>query len=238
MPFMGYRKMAHYLAAKGWRLATEKRIRLLYGQLGLKGIAPVFRTTRPSRHPAGKFPYLLGNRPLRYVNEVWATDITYIKLPGGMVYLTAILDLYSRKVLSYRLSNTMDVRFCMDCLKEALRNYGIPAIFNTDQGSQFTSQEFIELLESYGIRISMDGKGRCLDNIHVERYWKTIKYECIFLNDWTSMVQLESGIKKFVRIYNTERPHESLGYLTPEEVYKNGSFPLEENNKKKRTKVA
>ncbi len=140
-------------------------------------------------------------------------------------------------MLSYRLSNTMDVRSCIDCLKEAIRNYGVPAIFNTDQGCQYTSQEFIDLLQSYNIRISMDGRGRCLDNIHVERYWKIIKYECIFLNDWTTRVQLRKGIDEFVKTYNTKRPHESLGYLTPEEVYKNGSFPLDKD-KNTKTKVA
>lgn len=146
-----------------------------------------FKTTKASAHPAVKFPYLLKDRTIRYVNEVWSTDITYIKLPTGMVYLTAIIDYYSRKVLSYRLSNTMDTGFCIKCMNEAIRKYGIPAICNTDQGAQYTSKEFIDVLLSIDIRISMDGCGRCLDNIIVERYWRSIKYECIFLNDWKSM---------------------------------------------------
>lgn len=230
MPFIGYRKMSELLRAHGYEDATEKRIRLLYKQLGLKGVKPKFKTTRPSEHPAGKFPYLLKGRTIRYVNEVWSTDITYIRLPTGMVYLTAILDYYSRKVLSYRLSNTMDTSFCIECMKEAVRKHGIPAICNTDQGSQYTSKEFIDLLLSLDIRISMDGKGRCLDNIIVERYWRSIKYECIFLNDWKSMPQLKKGVDDYIKIYNSVRPHQSLGYLTPDEVYEKGCF-LEETDK-------
>ena len=233
MPFMGYRKMAAYLRGNGYELSTEKRIRLLYEQLGLRGVAPRFRATRPSSHPAGRFPYLLKDRTIRFVNEVWATDITYIKLNGGMVYLTAVLDLCSRKVLSYRLSNTMDVRFCIDCVKEAIREYGIPAILNCDQGSQYTSREFIDLLQSHGIRISMDGRGRCLDNIRVERYWRTIKYEFIFLNDWATLPELQMGIDESVETYNSKRPHEALGYLTPNQAYENGCFPSVDGEKDK-----
>lgn len=227
MPFIGYKKMSELLKANGYPDATEKRIRLLYKQLGLRGIKPKFKTTKPSAHPAGKFPYLLKDRTIRYVNEVWSTDITYIKLPTGMVYLTAIIDYYSRKVLSYRLSNTMDTSFCPECMNGAIRKYGIPAICNTDQGSQYTSKEFIDLLQSLDIMISMDGRGRCLDNIIVERYWRSIRYECIFLNDWKSLPQLEKGVDDYIKIYNSVRPHQSLGYLTPDEVYENGCFLLE-----------
>lgn len=137
LPFIGYKKMAELLQERGYIKATEKRIRLLYKQLGLRRIKPKFRTTRPFKHPAGKFPYLLKNKNICYVNEVWGTDITYIKLADGMVYLTAIIDYYSRKVLSYRLSNTMDTNFCIECMNDAIRKYGIPAICNTDQGSQY-----------------------------------------------------------------------------------------------------
>jgi len=237
MSFLGYRKMAAYLSNQGFEWATEKRIRLLYKQLGIEGAKPQFKSTRPSKHPYGKFPYLLRDRAIKYVNEVWATDITYIKLPGGMVYLTAVIDLYSRKILSWRLSNTMDVSFCIDCIEEAMMKYGIPAIFNCDQGSQYTSKEYITLLQSYGIRISMDGRASWRDNVLVERSWRTLKYECIFLNDWTSMPQLEAGLKDFIRIYNEERPHESLGYQTPSVVYCKGCFPLE-NDKDNKEQVA
>lgn len=199
--------------------------------IGAQGRNPKFKTTtKASAHPAVKFPYLLKDKTIRYVNEVWSTDITYIKLPTGMVYLTAIIDHYSRKVLSYRLSNTMDTGFCIERMNEAIRKYGIPAIFNTDQGSQYTSKEFIDLLLSLDVRISMDGRGRCLDNIIAERYWRSIKYECIFLNDWKSMTQLQKGVDDYIKIYNSVRPHQSLGYLTPDEVYKKGCF-LEEIDK-------
>lgn len=237
MPFIGYKKMSELLQAQGYPEATEKRIRLLYKQLGLKGVKPKFKTTRPSKHPAGKFPYLLKNKTVRHVNEVWSTDITYIKLPTGMVYLTAIIDYYSRKILSYRISNTMDTSFCIECMNDAIRKYGIPAICNTDQGSQYTSQEFIDLLQSRDIRISMDGRGRCLDNIIIERYWRSIKYECIFLNDWKSLPQLQKGVDDYIKIYNSVRPHQSLDYLTPDEVYEKGCFPIQENDKNK-NKVA
>lgn len=230
MPFIGYRKMSELLGSHGYEDATENRMRLPYKQLGLKGVKPGFKTTRPSGHPVGKFPYLLKDRTIRHVNEVWSTDTTYIKLPTGMVHLTAIIDHYSRKVLSYRLSNTMDASFCIECMKEAVRKYGIPAICNTDQGSQYTSKEFMDLLLSLDIRISMDGKGRCLDNIIVERYWRSIKHECILLNDWKSMPQLKRGVDDHIKIYNSARPHQGLGYLTPDEVYEKGCF-LEETDK-------
>lgn len=237
MSFLGYRKMAAYLFNKGHEWSTEKRIRLIYEKLGIKGAKPQFKSTRPSDHPYGKFPYLLRNRAIKFVNEVWATDITYIKLPGGMVYLTAVIDLYSRKILAWRLSNTMDVAFCIACIEEAIGKYGIPAIFNCDQGSQYTSKEYISLLQSYGIRISMDGRASWRDNVLVERSWRTLKYECIFLNDWTSMPELEAGLKEFIRVFNEERPHESLGYQTPSQVYNKGCFPLE-NDKNNKEQVA
>ena len=168
-PTYGYLKMSFYLKGEGHPEVTEKRVRRIYKMLGLQGLAPVFKTTRNSKRKEKKFPYLLRDRKISFVNEVWATDVTYIKLPGGMVYFTAVIDLFSRKILSWSLSNAMDTKFCMDCVKEAIAKYGVPAIFNTDCGSQYTSKEFIAMLEGYGIRISMDGIGRCLDNIFVER---------------------------------------------------------------------
>jgi len=146
------------------------------------------------------------------------------------VYFTAVIDLYSRKILSWRLSNTMDTIFCIECVQEAIGKYGIPAIFNTDQGSQFTSKEFTTLLASYDIRISMDGIGRCLDNVFMERTFRTLKYECIFLNDYVTMGELSQGLKSFVEFFNTDRLHQSLDYQTPDEVYESGCFPVREND--------
>lgn len=225
-PAFGYRKMGYYLRdVLGIEDATEKRIRLLYKRLGLKGLKPVFKTTRPPKGHYKKFPYLLRNKTIAYVNQVWATDITYIKLPGGMVYLTAVVDLYSRKILTWKLSNTMETSFCLDVLHEAVHRYGIPAIFNTDCGSQYLSGDFIAALQSYDIQISMDSVGRCLDNIYVERGWRSIKYECVFLNDWTTMEDLRAGLDRYIRMFNEERPHEGLGYQIPDDVYRRGCFP-------------
>lgn len=229
-PTYGYLKMSFYLKGEGHPEATEKRVRRIYKMLGLQGLAPVFKTTRNSKRKEKKFPYLLRDRKISFVNEVWATDVTYIKLPGGMVYFTAVIDLFSRKILSWSLSNTMDTKFCMDCVKEAIAKYGVPAIFNTDCGSQYTSKEFIAMLESYGIRISMDGIGRCLDNIFVERTWRTLKYECIFLHDYNTMTQLSNGLDAFIEFFNNERLHQGLDYQRPNEVYEQGCFPVREKD--------
>ena len=229
-PSFGYRKMAAHLARNGFENATEKRIRLLYRQLGLRGARQTFRTTRPAKGRVKKYPCLLKDKPIMFVNQAWATDITYIKLPDRMVFLTAIIDLYSRKILSWRLSGNMKVDFCLDALNEAVVKYGIPAIFNTDCGSQYTSEEFVRTLEALGIEISMNGVGRCLDNIRVERTWKTVKYEFIFLHEWHSEMQLEKGLEEFINDFNSQRPHEALGYQTPDEVYEKGCFPVRENN--------
>lgn len=235
-PSFGYRKMGHYLRGMGYYDATEKRIRLIYKRLGLKGAIPVFKTTRALKCKYMKFPYLLKNKPIRFANQVWATDITYIKLPGGMVYLTAVIDLFSRKILSWRLSETMKTDFCLEVLHEAVYKYGIPAIFNTDCGSQYLSNEFISALQGYGIEISMDSVGRCLDNIFVERTWRTVKYECVFLHDWKTKGELEDGLGIFIDDFNSVRPHEGLNYKTPDDVYKNGCFPIRDSNKE--TEVA
>lgn len=221
----GYKKMSKHLKRLGYDWAGEKMIRILYHELGIKGQKPVFRTTRPGKRPYGKFPYLLRNRTARFVNEIWATDITYISTPNGMMYYTAIIDLFSRKILSWRLSDTMKVDFCIECVREAIERYGLPAIFNTDCGSQYTSGTFVDLLLSYGIRISMDGVGRCKDNIFVERTWRTLKYEWIFLRDYSSEQELRDSLEEFVRFFNNERIHQSLDYNTPDEVYEQGTFP-------------
>ena len=147
-----------------------------------------------------------------------------------MVYFTTVIDLFSRKILSWRLSNTMDTIFCIECVLEAIETYGIPAIFNTDCGSQYTSKEFISVLQKYEIQISMDGVGRCLDNVFIERTFRTLKYECIFLNDYSTMSELSDGLKRFVVFFNQKRLHQSLDYQTPDEVYESGCFPVREND--------
>lgn len=172
---------------------------------------------------------MLRGKVIRFPNQVWATDITYIKLKTGFVYLVAIIDLFSRRILSWRLSNTMDTDFCISALQEAIEFFGVPAIFNTDQGSQFTSEAFVDVLKFHGIEISMDGVNRALDNIYIERFWRTLKYEDIFLKDYESMAELKEGIKRYVKFYNTERFHQSLDYLTPEQVY-NSKFIIQESS--------
>ncbi len=223
-PYWGYRKIALELRDLG---VTRKQIRRIMRRAGLRALYPGKRTSIPAKHHK-KYPYLLRGKVIRFPNQVWATDITYIKLKGGFVYLVAIIDLFSRRILSWRLSNTMDTEFCVAALTEALEQFGIPAIFNSDQGSQFTSEAFVSVLESYGIEISMDGVNRALDNIYIERFWRTLKYEDIFLNDYQSMEELKAGIKRYLKFYNTERFHQSLDYLTPEQVYDSKFMPQKE----------
>lgn len=239
-PAFGYRKMSHYMHdILGWEDATEKRIRLLYNRLGIKGVKPVFKTTRAPKGKHLKFPYLLRGKQIAFVNQVWGTDITYIKLKCGvMVYLTAIIDLYSRKILAWRLSSTMETSFCIEVLHEAVSKWGIPAIFNTDCGSQYLSNEFISALQSYDIQISNDSVGRCLDNVFVERTWRSVKYECIFLSEWSTMHELEAGLEKYIRMFNEERPHEGLGYQVPDDVYRRGCFPEKEDSNDQSSDVA
>jgi putative transposase len=185
---------------------------------GLRALYPKKRTSiRAKGHK--KYPYLLKNTEVWLPNQVWVTDITYIKLGKGFVYLVMILDLYSRKILTWKVSNTLDTDFCLAALEEAIKQWGIPAIFNTDQGSQFTSDAFISVLESYGIRISMDGKNRALDNVYMERVWRTIKYEDIYIKDYQTMTELKEGLETYVTFYNSKRYHQSLDYATPDEIY-------------------
>lgn len=232
-PTYGYKKMSNYLLSKGEEWATEKRIRSLYKKLGYRGLTATFRTTRSSKHPYGRAPYLLKDRPIRFVNEVWATDITYIDCLGGQrYYYTAVIDLYSRKILASRLSDRMDVRPCMEAVEEAIMKYGIPAIFNSDQGSQYTSESFVKMLESYGIRVSNDGRGRWRDNVYVERTWKTVKYEWLFLREYHTREELEESLDEFQTFYNDIRVHQALDYKTPDEIYKQGCFPVEEKDTK------
>lgn len=227
-PATGYQKLARQLQQDGCEYATEKRVRKIMKRLGIRGVSPKPRTSRQGRGKQHKkYPYLLRGKKIRHVNQVWATDISHIRLPSGMVYLVAIIDLYSRKVLAWKVSNTMDVSFCKECLHEAVSNYGIPSIFNSDQGSQFTSIEFLAILEDLGVAISMDGVGRFMDNILMERTFRTMKYEHIFLYDYQSLGELRRGFKTFIKFFNEKRLHQGLGYQTPDAVYYN-AFPIKE----------
>jgi len=216
-PFYGSRKMTVWLCVQG-HAVNRKRVQRLMRILGLIAMAPGPNTSK--KHPEHTvYPYLL--RGLRVVrpNQVWSTDITYIRLAHGFVYLVAIIDWYSRKVLSWRVSNTMDVGFCVDCLTAALKQYGTPDIFNTDQGSQFTSDKWIAVLQEYSIKISMDGRGRALDNIFVERLWRSVKYEEIYPKNYVYIPELLLGLTEYFAFYNGERYHQALGYKTPDQVY-------------------
>lgn len=217
-PFYGSRKMRHYLRGLGHTI-NRKRVQRLMGILGLAGMAPGPNTSRP--HPQHKvYPYLLRGVVVTRPNQVWSTDITYIRLTRGFVYLVAVIDWYSRKVLAWRLSNTLDSLFCVDCLEQALLAYGTPEIFNTDQGCQFTSEAFTGVLKGRGIAISMDGRGRALDNIFVERLWRSVKHEDVYLKGYTTMPELLLGLTEYFVFYNAERIHQSLNYITPDEVYR------------------
>jgi putative transposase len=185
--------------------------------MGLRGIAPGPDTSKPC--PENKiYPYLLRGVKIDQVNQVWRTDITYIPMVRGFMYLVAVIDWHSRYILSWIISNTMDMTFCIDALEMAL-NVDTPMIFNTDQGSQFTSRAFTKVLLDKDIKISMDGRGRALDNIFVERLWRTVKYENIYMNDYQTVTELSNGLKQYFQFYNQERLHQSLDYRTPEEVY-------------------
>ena len=217
-PFYGSRKMTVYLRGLGHAI-NRKRVQRLMGLLGLAGMAPGPATRRP--HPQHKiYPYLLRGLDVVRPNQVWSTDITYVRLARGFVYLVAVIDWYSRKVLAWRLSNTLDSAFCVDCLKQALQTYGVPEIFNTDQGSQFTSAAFTDVLKARGIAISMDGRGRALDNIFVERLWRSVKHEDVYLKGYVTVPDLLLGLTEYFVFYNTERTHQSLGYHTPDQVYR------------------
>jgi putative transposase len=219
-PFFGSRRMVQFLRARGWAV-SRKRVQRIMQRLGLAGMMPGPHTSQP--HPEhAVYPYLLRGVAINRPNQAWSTDITYIRLTQGFGYLVAVIDWYSRKVLSWRLSNTLDVGFCVDGLQEALRRFGVPEIFNTDQGAQFTSHAFIDALKAYPIRISMDGRGRAADNIFVERLWRTVKYEDIYLKDYETLAQVQGGLRKYFAFYNGERPHQSLGYQTPDRVYATG----------------
>ena len=219
-PFYGSRKMVIFLKAAG-HTVNRKRVQGLMRKMGLTGMVPGPNTSRP--HPEHKvYPYLLRGVSVVRPDQVWGTDITYIRLAHGFAYLVGIIDWYSRRVLSWRISNSMESVFCVDCLEEALRKHGKPEIFNSDQGSQFTSDAFIGVLKREGIVISMDGRGRAFDNIFVERLWRSVKYEDVYLKGYASMGELMAGLTEYFTFYNGERPHQSLRQKTPEVVYRAG----------------
>jgi putative transposase len=216
-PFYGARKIAVVLTREGHKVGRKRVTRLMR----LMGIETMYRKPNLSkRHPQHKiYPYLLRNLAVERVHQVWSCDITYIPMARGFLYLVAVIDWHSRLVLSWRLSNTMDKTFCVDALQEALDRYGKPEIFNTDQGVQFTCEAFIVTLADQGIRISMDGKGRCLDNIFCERLWRSLKYEDIYLRAYETTKEARTGIGQWFAFYNNERPHQSLKYQTPRQFF-------------------
>lgn len=216
-PFYGYRRVEKELKNKGYEIGKKKVIRLRQ-ELKIKTIYPKKKTTI-IRKEDKKYPYLLLGLEINKPNTVWSIDITYIKVEGSYCYLAAIIDWYSRKILSYRISNTMEVDFCIDVLEEALKKYGKPDVFNSDQGSQFTSEKFTGKLKENKIKISMDGKGRWADNVIIERFFRTLKYENIFLKRYENMIELKKGVKEFIDFYNDDRLHSSLNYETPDSVY-------------------
>ena len=219
LPFLGSRKLAIELAKRGLSV-NRKRVQRLMGLMGIEAIFPKPRTTRPGFGAGHKvYPYLLGGVEITRPNQVWVSDLTYIPMRAGFAYLVAIMDAYSRRILSWRLSNTADARFCVDALHEALACHGRPEIFNSDQGSTFTSLAFTGVLEEHNVKISMDGKGRWIDNVFIERFWRSLKYEEVYLHAYEDLRQARSGIERYLAYYNHDRAHQSLENLTPEQVY-------------------
>jgi putative transposase len=220
--------MVRHLRREGVRVGRH-RVRRLMRLMGLEAIYQAPRTSR--RHPAHRvYPYLLKGVAIERPGHVWSADITYIPVQKGFLYLVAVMDWATRRVLSWRLSNTLDTRFCTDALTEALERYGCPEIFNTDQGSQFTSQEFTSVLNESGVAISMDGRGRCMDNIFIERLWRSLKYEAVYLHELSDGFRAQKVISRWVAFYNSRRPHSALGGATPAEAYDRG-LPAESRKK-------
>jgi putative transposase len=218
-PEFGSRRMTIWLGKRGYEV-NRKRVQRLMRLMGLEAVYPKPKLSLPGQgHKV--FPYLLRDVKIDRVDQVWSTDITYVPMPNGFMYLAAIIDWYSRYVVAWRLSNTLDGSFCLELLDEAL-GQGRPEVFNTDQGVQFTAEAFTARLLSAGVAVSMDGKGRCLDNIFVERLWRSVKYEEIYLRCHETVPQLSQGLGRYFPFYNEERPHQSLNYRTPGEVYREG----------------
>lgn len=224
LPFYGCRRIRYELKERFDIQISKNSICRLMRLLGIWAIGPKPNTSKPMKEHK-KYAYLLRNLTVDKPNHVWSTDITYIETKFGFCYLVAIVDWYSRAILSYRVSNTMEASFCVDALEEAIAKFGTPLIFNTDQGSQFTCNSFIEVLERNNIHISMDGKGRATDNAVIERFWRNIKYEDIFLMQYKTMEEVKNGVAKYMDFYNNRRPHSSLGYRVPMKVYSNFRVP-------------
>jgi len=219
-PFYGSRKMTEWLRAKGFEV-NRKRVSRLMALMGVEAVYPKPKLSAPGEgHKI--YPYLLSGVAVTRVNQVWSTDITYIRMAQGFVYLVAVMDWFSRYVLSWSLSLTMELDFCVEALKRALRR-GRPEIFNSDQGSQFTSEKFTGELQARQIAISMDGRGRCMDNIFIERLWRSLKYEEVYLKDYSSVTEARASLESYIRFYNQERLHQSLDYRTPAALYKGGT---------------
>jgi putative transposase len=218
-PYYGVRKMRKFLCERGYKVGKD-HVRRLLRKMGLFAIYA--KANLSKRHPGHKiYPYLLKDVEVTKPNQVWSADITYIRLRSGFAYLTAVIDWYSRYVLSWRMSNTLESSFCVSALEEAIGKYGCPEVFNTDQGSQFTGEEFIGVLTApvRSISISMDGRGRAHDNIFIERLWRTVKYECIYLNGYEGILDAREGLREYFEFYNRGRYHQSLGYAKPWQVY-------------------
>lgn len=215
--FYGSRRMRYALRDRGYEVGRA-HVRTLMRTLGIEALYRKPRLSQP--HPGHAiYPYLLRGLDITHANQVWATDITYLPMAHGFCYLVAVMDWFSRRVLAWRLSNTLDVSFCLEALDDALRRFGAPEIFNTDQGSQFTSDDFTERLASERIRISMDGRGRWVDNVFVERLWKSVKYEEVYLKAYESMAEARTALGAYFEFYNQRRRHQGLDYRTPDEVY-------------------
>ena len=217
LPFYGSRRVRDELENDD-HTVNRKRVQRLMRQMGLRALYPRQRTSQPGQgHKI--YPYLLRDLPITHVNHVWATDICYIPMAKGFMYLVAIMDWHSRRVLSWRVSNTLDTDFCIEALEEAVQRFGTPEIFNTDQGSQFTSEAFTGVLRGHGIDISMDGKGRWVDNVFVERLWRSVKYEDVYLRAYETPTELRAGLARYFSFYNTRRRHSALDRRTPDAVY-------------------
>lgn len=226
-PFYGVRRITAYLRNNG-HLVNRKRVSRLMKKMGLTAIYPK-RNLSKNNSEYKKYPYLLRDLEIEYPDQVWSTDITYIRLSKGFVYLTAIMDWFSRYVLSWKISTTLDSVFCLEALEEALK-ISKPDIFNSDQGVQFTSVAFTSRLEKSGIQISMDGRGRALDNVFVERLWRSLKYECVYLNEYSSVLEVKKSINEYFKFYNEERLHQSLNYQTPKSVYERKEVQKADNS--------
>jgi putative transposase len=221
-PFYGSRRMTIVLQNLGYRV-NRKRVQRLMRLMGIEAIYPKPNISKST--PGHRiYPYLLRGLAVERVNQVWSTDITYVPMRQGFLYLVALIDWHSRYVLSWRLSNTLDVSFCLEASQEALEGFGTPEIFNSDQGSQFTSTAFTSVLLEHGVAISMGGRGRCLDNVFVERLWRSVKYEEVYLKAYTDGLEAYRGIGAYLQFFNRQRPHQSLAYQTPEAVYRAGSL--------------